>query len=142
MNRLHDVTELLVSSWALGTDLDAPDRIPTSHGVLDRALKRLKDKGLLPQLMNDEFHFADSRVGLQCIELADVLEWAQRAGLTSVPNPSYHYTELKIRKRIARKLLERVGVDVATAERFGRALRAELNEVMRLNEALEAANPA
>jgi hypothetical protein len=124
MNRLHDVAQLLVSCWSLsGKDQDDDNLIPTSHSILDRALKDLADRNELPRWVLDEIHFVDSRIGLQCIELPTILDWAQKAELTSAPNPSYQVTQVQIRKPTAKKLLWRLGVSDDKASEWGKLLR-------------------
>ena len=120
MNHLLDTTELLVASWILGGD---GDRIPTSHGILDRALKEAIDGGAFPNWLRDQVHFADSRIGLQCVELPAVLDWAQRAQLTTAPNPSYQSTQVQISKSAALELLMDLNVTREQAAGWGEALR-------------------
>jgi hypothetical protein len=121
MNRLHELAKLLVCCWILG-DKD-PQPLPTSHGILDRALQLVKDQAILPAWVWDELHFADSRVGLQCVELPEILDWAQTAELTQVPNPSYQTTTVKINAAIARRLLGGLNVAPELAAAWGKALR-------------------
>ncbi len=129
MNRLHDVAQLIVSCWTLsGKDTD-DNLIPTSHSILDRALKDLSDRKLLPAWARDEIHFVDSRIGLQCIELPMILDWAQKAELTSAPNPSYQVTQVQIRKPTAKKLLWRLGVPEDDASQWGKTLREAAERV-------------
>jgi hypothetical protein len=128
MNRLHDVAQLIVSCWTLaGKDKDDDNLIPTSHSMLDRALKDLA--GVLPAWAQDEIHFVDSRIGLQCIELPMILDWAQKAELTSAPNPSYQVTQVQIRKSTAKKLLWRLGVPEDQASAWGKSLRGTMERL-------------
>ena len=90
-----DTIEVLIISWILGGESDR-DRIPTSHGILDRALKAAVDHGAFPPWIREELTFVDSRIGLQCVELPSLLNWAQRAQLTTAPNPTYHSTQVQI----------------------------------------------
>ena len=85
MQHALDTTELLIASWILG---EGGDRIPASHGILDRALKIAVEREAFPDWFREELHFVDSRVGLQCVELPELLDWAQTALLTTAPNPS------------------------------------------------------
>src|SRR5437868_601382 len=106
MTHAHDVAQLLVSCWLLSGD----DRsIPTSHGLLDRALKEVTDQTAFTDWARRGLHFVDSRIGLQCVELPAILEWAQRSELTSAPNPSYETTHIQVSERVARQLLRRLG---------------------------------
>ena len=126
MQHLLDTTELLIASWILGGD---DDRIPTSHGILDRALKTAVEHEACPHWIRSQLHFVDSRIGLQCVELPAILDWAQRAQLTSAPNPSYHSTQVQISARAARQLLPNLDVTEQAAINWGKALRHAVNEV-------------
>jgi hypothetical protein len=124
MNQLHKVAQLLVSSWSLGAV--GQREIPTSNGVLDRALKSAYDSEALPAWARQEIHFADSRIGLQCIELPAILDWAQAAELTSAPNPSYRCAELKVTSRVARILLRKLKVSEEDARTLGKLLQESI----------------
>lgn len=120
MRHLLDTTELLIASWILG---GGDDRIPTSHGILDRALKAAVENETCPPWVRDQLHFVDSRIGLQCVELPALLDWAQRAQLTSAPNPSYQSTQVQISGRAARKMLLDLDVTEEEAIKWGTLLR-------------------
>lgn len=124
MNQLHKVAQFLISSWSLGAE--GQREIPTSNGVLDRALKSAYDSGALPAWVRDEIHFTDSRIGLQCVELPAILDWAQAAELTSAPNPSYRFAELKVSPRVARALLRKLKVSEQDATALGRVLKESI----------------
>jgi len=131
MNQLHKVAQLLVSSWSLATEatqLPTPTQLPTSNGVLDRALKAAYDSGALPAWAREEIHFADSRIGLQCVELPAILDWAQAAELTSAPNPSYRFAELKVSSQVARKLLRKLKVSEEDARALGNLLKESIQQ--------------
>jgi hypothetical protein len=130
MNKIKNIAQLLVASWSLSEK----KRIPTSHGVLDRALKDAYDAGMFPPWANGVLHFVDSRVGLQCVELPEILEWAQDAQLTTAPNPSYRYTEIQISDRVAEKLLQRVGVSQEDARKLGAKVFQSLKELSPQSE--------
>ena len=120
MTRMHDVAQLLVSCWVLS----GKDRsMPTSHGLLDRALMAVAEEEAFPDWMRGELHFVDSRIGLQCVELPDVLDWAQRSELTSAPNPSYETTQIQVSERVAHYLIRHLGVSEEDAKTWGRGLR-------------------
>jgi hypothetical protein len=129
MTRTHDVAQLLVSCWVLSGDGDRA--IPTSHGLLDRALKRAAEEKAFPEWARGGLHFVDSRIGLQCVELADVLEWAQRSELTSAPNPSYETTHIQVGDKVARQLLRRLGVAEEDAVSWGHAIRDAVEEAKK-----------
>ena len=120
MNELHQLAQLIVSCWRISGD---QGRIPTSHGMLDRALKSVVDSGGFPVWAKDRLTFVDSRIGLQCVELPGILEWAQRAQLTSAPNPSYETTEVQVSNRVATKLLRDMSVSTDDADAWGKMLR-------------------
>jgi hypothetical protein len=140
MSELHSLAKLLVCSWTLG-ETERQD-LPTSHGILDRALQLVRDEGSFPEWVWRELHFADSRVGLQCVELPDILDWAQTAELTEVRNPSYRGTRIKIDQRTARRLLASLRVSEDEASRWGRTLREKARQAAREFEVLEARNGA
>ncbi len=117
-----DTIEVLITSWILGGGGDR-DRIPTSHGVLDRALRAAIERGAFPPWVHDELNFVDSRIGLQCVELPALLNWAQRAQLTTAPNPTYHWTQVQISRGAALKILPELDVSEEEAMKWGRILR-------------------
>jgi hypothetical protein len=129
MANFQEIAQLLISSWALN---DNTSRIPVTHGALDRALKAVKDEGLLPDWAAQELHFADTRVGLRCVETPDLLEWAQLGLLTSVPNPTYQFAEVQLDRKTALRLLEWLNVPEDQARRIGTLMgtvvKAELTE--------------
>lgn len=128
MRHLLDTTELLVASWILAGD---GDRIPTSHGILDRALKKVVAEGAYPDWLREQLHFADSRIGLQCVELPSLLDWAQRAQLTTAPNPSYQSTQVQISPRAALRILPDLDVTEEQAVSWGKLLRDAVNEATK-----------
>jgi hypothetical protein len=124
MAKLQDIAELLVASWVLsaGDEHAEVELLPTSHGLLDRALQKALDDGAFPPSWRDRLHFVDSRIGLQCVELEAVIDVAQRAEFTSEPNPSYRATKIKIGPRAARALLRRNGISEDDAKTWGNVL--------------------
>ena len=126
MNELHQLAQLIVSCWRVSGN--GIDRIPTSHGMLDRALKAVSDSGGFPDWAKERLTFVDSRIGLQCVELPGILEWAQRAQLTSAPNPSYETTEVQVSDRVASKLLRDLKVSADDAKTWGEMLREATEE--------------
>jgi len=128
-----DLAELLVSCWKIGA---GQAKIPTSHWILDRALKDLVDNGSLPDWARNSLHFVDSRIGLQCIELQGILEWAQGAQLTTAPNPTYRYAEIAISKEAASIFLRRLGITKTDAELWG----SQLHDSVERAQASTAAN--
>lgn len=119
MDRLHDVARLLISSLVLAKDTEGK-RIPTSHGLLDKAIQ--DSLAYFPAWAKEEIHMADSRVGLRCVEVPEILGWAQAAELTSAPNPYYREMELNASPYVAGVLLKRLGVSVNEGRELGQAL--------------------
>jgi hypothetical protein len=136
MNRLYDLAQLVISCWRLSTE---EPRIPTSNGVLDQALKRAVEEGAFPEWARNSMHFVDSRIGLQCVELTGILEWAQRAQLTTAPNPSYQTTEVQVSDRVAQTLLRRLGISNEEASRWGLTLQKALQEAKQQSKTDAAA---
>lgn len=124
MDKLQDLTEVIVASWILS---GGESRMPSSHGLMDRALKTATERGAFGSLA-EPLHFADSRVGLQCVELPAILDWAQRSQLTTAPNPSYHFTEVQISSRAAQAILADLGISPEDAIRWGNLLREGVKE--------------
>ena len=118
------LAQLLILSWRLGSD---DLRIPTSYGLLDRALRIAIERNAFPKWVHNELHFVDSRVGLQCVELPSILEWAQRAHLTVTPNPSYQFTDIQVSKKVANRLLDSLGITADDAAKWGKILREALS---------------
>lgn len=135
MNKLPEVTQLLVSCWLLANNDPA---IPTSHGLLDRALKNAYDKGAFPDWARQSLHFVDARIGLQCVELPAILDWAQSAELTTAPNPSYRFTEVRVSQKLARRLVRQLQVPEEAAIAWGELLRAGLEGARREAEDVSA----
>jgi hypothetical protein len=119
MDRMSELSQLLVCCWLMATK----EPIPTSHGILDRALYDVYNKGGLPEWARRHLHFADSRVGLQCVELPAVLDRAQKAQLTTAPNPSYNVTQPRISQAMASRVLRKLNVRETDAAEWGRWLR-------------------
>ncbi len=125
MNDIHRLAQLIVSCWRMSGPIA---RIPTSNGLLDRAMKAVWDSGGFPEWAHERLHFADSRIGLQCVELPSILEWAQRSQLTSAPNPSYETTDVQISDRVAQRLLNELQITVAQGKELGISLRAAMEQ--------------
>ena len=119
MAEIHQITQLLVASWVLG---GGDRKMPTSHGLLDLALKRTCDKGAFPEWMRKQLHFANARTGLLCVELPTILDWAQTAELTEAPNPSYRFAQVQIDEETARELVKGLGVAEQDAANWGKIL--------------------
>ena len=124
MDRLHDVARLLISSVVLAKEEGR--RIPTSHGLLDKAIQDSLDQ--FPAWAREQIHMADSRVGWRCVEMPEILGWAQAAELTSAPNPYYREMELNATPYVANVLLKRLGVGTTEARQLGQALLRSIDQ--------------
>src|SRR6187401_871603 len=89
-----EVAQVLIAAWKLASD---NDMLPISHGVLDRALEQAVESGQFGKIKN-ELTFVDTRVGRRCLELPDLLNWAQAAELTGTLNPYFQQAEVKVSK--------------------------------------------
>lgn len=115
--KIYDVAELIIASWKLA---NGSERMPTSHGILDRALKDLlASEPDVPTWVHDSLTFADTRVGFRCLELPEILDSAQESGLTSEPNPTYVTTAIKVDDLICRRILRDLGISEDAARRWG-----------------------
>lgn len=123
--KLDDVAYLIIASWLLGAQAT---RIPTSGGVLDRALYMSRDS--LPPWAREQLHFSDLRAGLRCPELPRILDFAQDALLTVAPNPTYHYTDIQVSEWNALDLLRELEVPPEEAKRIGETLKREAESAM------------
>lgn len=133
---IDQLAQVIVGAWRLGGD---DTRIPTSHGLMDRALSIAAERGAFPDWARQRLHFVDSRIGLQCIELPSILEWAQRAHLTAAPNPSYQYTDVQVSENVARRLIGRLGVSTEEATQWGHVLREAMASAQEQLEGYETA---
>ena len=119
-----NLARLLIACWILGDERDL--ELPTADNVLDRALAQVADDVDWPRWARAGLHFADARVGLLCVELPDVLEWAQSAELTDAPSGAR--IRIKVGVGFARRTARRLGLDLEHATRTGRALRRAARE--------------
>lgn len=124
----HEIADVLIASWILSGDGQQGEvtRIPTSHGLLDRALKKTVERNALPDWVKSNLHFVDSRTGLLCVELDSILNMAQRVNLTSAPNPTYRCAEVQVGASVARQLLRDLNISVEAGKEWGKILRAEV----------------
>lgn len=116
MSGRYDQAELLAALWKLGAD---EVMMPTSHGLLDRALEALSSE-LPPELA--ELSFSTTSVGRRCYELPDILLAAQEAMLTSEPNPTYLSTVVTLSPEQAKELAVMHGVGIRKATQLGQRL--------------------
>jgi hypothetical protein len=116
--------ELLAALWKLAAN---EERIPTSHGILDRALKEcIAD---LPAELQEGLTFGVTGVGLRCYQLPDILLAAQEAMLTSEPNPTYQSSIVTIDVGRAREIAVSYGLSTDAARAAGERLRSAVNSI-------------
>ncbi len=131
----YDYAELIAALWKLGAD---GERMPTSHGILDRALEGVQPS--LPQAYREGLTFGMTSVGLRCFELPDILLAAQDALLTSEPNPTYLATEVTLSEGSARQIVVRNGLSTAKAREIGKLLKASVDD-LRQRWSIEGGQP-
>jgi hypothetical protein len=125
MTGRYDKAELLAALWRLGDGNEV--RIPTSHGILDRALRdSLQD---LPAELRDGLTFGVTSVGLRCYELPDILLAAQEAEFTTEPNPTYLSSMVNLDEIAARQAVVAHGLSTEDARRIGRMLKQRASAV-------------
>ncbi len=132
----YDRAELLTALWRLGA---ADELLPTSHGILDKALKeRLTD---LPPTLAQGLSFSLTGVGLRCFELPDILLAAQEALLTTEPNPTYLSSMVTLDAAAARRIVLSHGVSTEDARSIGRRLLESVRDI-RARWPVDAEKPA
>lgn len=114
------IAELMAASWILS---DNDPRIPTSHGILDRGLRDAIAGGAFPTWAKTRLHFVDSHVGLQCVELPAILDWAQRSQLATACSS---YLTIQVSRQAVRVLLRDLGVDETQTVEWGHRLRVAI----------------
>ena len=119
----YDQAEILVALWKLGAK---SEMMPTSHGILDRALAAMKDE--LPEELST-LTFGTTGVGLRSFELPDILLAAQEAMLTSEPNPTYLATLVTLTEDQAAEIAIEHGLSVKDAQTLGSELRKKVDDL-------------
>ena len=122
----YDSAELLVALWKLGA---GQGHMPTSHGILDRALKDCLEE--LPSALRGNLSFGVTGVGLRCYELPDILLAAQEALLTTEPNPTYLSSVVVLDEDGARQIVLSHGLSTHDACEIGRLLKASVDKIRR-----------
>lgn len=125
MSSRFESAALLAALWRLGSEKGK--RMPTSHGILDRALKASFDN--LPDVLRSNLSFGNTTVGLRCYELPDILLAAQEALITSEPNPTYLSTDVTLEESEARQIVLSFGLSTAAGTTAGAKLVAAAAEI-------------
>lgn len=128
MREHYEFAEFLVAAWCLATE---GDRMPTSHGILDHALKEIVSDTKFPQRFVEILTFADTSVGMRCLELPSILDRAQESQLTSEPNPTYESTAIKVNAQVCRRNLRDLGISPEEAQAVGTSLKAAAERFAR-----------
>jgi hypothetical protein len=123
-NRFESAT-LIAALWRLGSEKGK--RMPTSHGILDRALNACIDD--LPPRLKSDLSFGNTAVGLRCFELPDILLAAQEALITSEPNPTYLSTYVTLDESEARQIVLSFGLSTAAGRSVGEKLVATAADI-------------
>ena len=126
MRTTYELANYLIAAYRIARP---NERLPTSHGILDRALERLEPK--LPPRFKGSLTFVETPIGRLCRELPDLLRAAQESYLTSEPNPTYRTAEIKITAEAAFDLLDVLGIEIDDAKAFGEALAAEIDQEIK-----------
>lgn len=126
MANRYESAEFLTAVWKLGAQ---DELLPTSHGILDRALKECSES--LPEDIRAGLSFGVTGVGLRCYELPDILLAAQDAMLTSEPNPTYLSTVVELDPDFAAQIVLRRGMSTAKAREIGGKLLEAVNRIRR-----------
>ncbi len=122
--RLHyELANFLIAAWRLARP---NEKLPTSHGILDRALEKAEPQ--LPARFKGALTFVETPIGRLCRELPDILRAAQESYLTSEPNPTYRTSEVKIGAAAALTLLDDLSIDIDVGKEFGRTLAQKVDE--------------
>jgi hypothetical protein len=119
-----DHAEVLAALWKLGA---RDELLPTSHGILDRALKDCLRE--LPDVLRNDLSFGVTSVGLRCYEVPDILLAAQEALLASEPNPTYLATQVTLTEDRARQIVLSHGLSTDQARKIGSELKASVDRV-------------
>ncbi len=122
----YDHAELLAAVWKLGAG--SSKGLPTSHGILDRALRDVYED--LPGELKEGLSFGVTGVGFRCYELPTILLTAQEALLTTEPNPTYKETLVTIDDDAARQIAVDHGLSSAEARDIGGKLAEAVDKVI------------
>ncbi len=134
----YEHAELLAALWKLGSDSEP--RLPTSHGILDRALANCRES--LPDTLRSGLTFGVTGVGLRCFELPSILLAAQEAMLTTEPNPTYLSTIVTVDDDAARQIVLAKGLSTKRAKEIGKALHDAVRHIVDGQDSIERHRPA
>lgn len=142
MSSRYEQAELLAALWQLGggNDPQKDRRLPTSHGILDRALAAFHES--LPEPLRSGLTFGRTNVGLRCFELPSILLAAQEAMITTEPNPTYHSAIVNLDEDASRQIALANGLTTAQAREIGRALHFKVEEFRRADTGREGDSAA
>jgi hypothetical protein len=126
MRIYYELANFLLSAWRLGRP---GTRLPTSHGILDRALEEVAAQ--LPPRFKGKLTFVETPIGRLCRELPEILRAAQESYLTSEPNPTYRTAEVKLSAAAAFDLLDRLDIDIEAAKNFGEELSKSIDRQVK-----------
>lgn len=126
MRTTYELASYLIAAYRIARP---NERLPTSHGILDRVLERLQSD--LPRRFAGSLTFVETPIGRLCRELPDILRAAQESYLTSEPNPTYKTAEIKISAEGAFDLLDRLEIELDDAKAFGIALATAIDQEVR-----------
>jgi hypothetical protein len=130
----YDHAEILAAVWLLGAG--EKKGLPTSHGILDRALHDVYE--VLPAELREGLTFGVTGVGLRCYELPTILLTAQEALLTTEPNPRYKESMVTIDEDAARQIAVEHGLSSAEARSIGAKLAEAVdNTVQQISKSPE-----
>lgn len=122
----HLAAQVLVSTWVISADeKDFAPELPTSDGILDKALKWSIEDGAFVDILS-QLSFVEGRAGLRCVELSSILNWAQASGMTQDPNPTYEKTQIKISAKAARRTLRHLKISMEDALNWGGILAQKI----------------
>ena len=103
---LSDFANTFLCSYRFISSVDDPI-IPTNNQELDRSIKHIVDKKQINNSISRKLHFSDSRKGLVCIELENILLIGNNLGLITPTDPDYLNYKFLISKNASKKILDK-----------------------------------
>jgi len=126
MTTRFERAEILAAIWRLGAK---DKRLPTSHGILDNALKACLDQ--LPDVLTNGLSFSYTSVGLRCHQVPDILLAGQEALLTTEPNPTYLSSMVTLDDDTAREIALGFGLSTKAAREAGAVLLEAVERIRK-----------